>query len=186
MFSPRRDDDELEVREKEALEVRDGKSGIKHAVCGSGGERSPDLLETSSTKLHRLFCGTKHSSFWSSLFICLVFARELVPASIEVSAYFPLVDSLFVCSRHRLFLFVRRFICQDRKVILSVFYADSEKSPQNRMLVRRSRYRGFAALDLPGNPVCARHVDSSTSAFSLSSHRPSFTSLLFSSRFLDS
>jgi hypothetical protein len=84
MFSPRRDDDELEVREKEALEVRDGKSGIRHADCGSGGEpQSADLLETSPT--NSIFCETKHSSFWSSLFICLVFSRELVSASIEVS-----------------------------------------------------------------------------------------------------
>ncbi len=36
------------------------------------------------------------------------------------------------------------------------------------------------------NPVYTRHVDSSTLVFSLSSHLPSFISLLFSSRFLDS
>jgi hypothetical protein len=35
-------------------------------------------------------------------------------------------------------------------------------------------------------PSVVRHVDSSTLAFSLSSHRPSFISLFFSSRFLDS
>ena len=50
-------------------------------------------------------------------------------------------------------------------------------------LIFISRYFSFV---LSCNPVYVSHVDSSTLVFSLSSHRPSFISLIFSARFLDS
>jgi hypothetical protein len=50
-------------------------------------------------------------------------------------------------------------------------------------LIFISRYFQFV---LSYNPVYVRHVDSSTLVLSLSSHRPSFISLIFNSHFLDS
>ena len=43
----------------------------------------------------------------------------------------------------------------------------------------------FRCCSSPRNPVYARRVDPSALAFSLSSHRHSYISLLFSSRFID-
>ncbi len=47
-------------------------------------------------------------------------------------------------------------------------------------LLTSSLSLGVSGFVLSYNPVDARHVDSSTLAFSLSSHRPSFLSLAFS------
>jgi hypothetical protein len=43
----------------------------------------------------------------------------------------------------------------------------------------------FRCSSPPSNPVCARRIDRLALVFSLSSHRKSYISLLYSSRFID-